>query len=136
MAARIKFDEWALAIAHLAAVGGTGLAWLAMNSPHRLPPSYPSGGVMIGAFLSTFWSVAWVSWPFLVSFSVSRARLPGRRLATWIYVGVLAASTLVVGYFLNSALNSTTPRQSEFVVALLEAAFLTIASGELSSLRV
>ena len=135
MAARINFDERTLAIAHLGAFVGTGLAWLSMNPSHRLPPSYPSGGVLIGAFLSTFASVVWVSWPFFASFLVSRTRLPGRRLATWIFVGILAASTSVGGYFLNSALTSATPRQSEFVVAMLEALLLTIASRELSSLR-
>jgi hypothetical protein len=135
MAARIGFDQWTLAIAHLAAFVGIGLAWLYMNPPRGLPPSYPSGGVLKGAFFATFASVIWVSWPFLVSFFVSRTRLSGRRLATWIFVGILAASTLVVGYFLNWALTSATPRQSEFVVAVLEALLLTVASEELSSLR-
>jgi hypothetical protein len=135
MAARIGFDEWTLAIAHLAAFVGTGLAWLAMNPPHWLPPIYLSVGIPRGAFLATLISVLWVSWPFLVSFFVSRTRLPGRRLATWIYVGILAASTMVVGHFLNSALTSATPRQSELVVAMLEALLLTVASDELSSLR-
>jgi hypothetical protein len=135
MAARIGLDEWTLAIAHLAAFVGTGIAWLAMNPPPRLPPRYFSVGIPRGAFLATLISVLWVSWPFLASLHASRTRLPGRRLATWTFVAILVATTFVGGYFLNSALTSTTPREYELVVTSLEATLLTIVARELSSWR-
>jgi hypothetical protein len=134
MAARISLDEWMLAIAHLAAFVGTGIAWLAMN-PARVPRLYLSVGIPRGAFLSTLISILWVSWPYLVSFRASRTRLPGRRAATCAFVGILVASAIVGGYFLNSALASTTPKLSELTVTTFEALLLFVAARELSSWR-
>jgi hypothetical protein len=132
MAARIGLDEWTLAIVHLAAFVGTGIAWLAMNSPHVFL-RYPTVGIPRGAFLSTFVSVLWASWPFLASFHVSRTHLPGRRFASWTFVGILVVSTLVGGYFLNLSLKSATPRQSELIVTMLEALLLILAAKRLST---
>src|SRR4051812_42424842 len=106
MAARIGLHQWTLAIAHLAAFVGTGIAWLKMNPPYGLPPSYQSGGVLAGAFYAGLLSVLWASWPFVASFFVSRAILPGRTSATWVFVCILVPSAVAGGYLLNSALMS------------------------------
>ena len=132
---RIVFHERLLAFAHIAAFVITGLAWLAMNHPTRLPPSYPSGGVMSGAFTFTFVKVVWASWPFAVSHFASKAHIRGQALATWLFVGVLIATAIGGGFALHAALNSETPRLSVLEVTIVEAVILVIAARVVTGWR-
>jgi hypothetical protein len=128
--ARISFHERALAIAHLAAFVGTGLAWLAFDPHPYIAINRITGHIISGAYVWTLISVLWVSWPYLVSFLVSRVRLPGKTSATWLFVGILTVVAVCGGVTLRFASDSDAPKLSALALAVIEAALLTsVAKG-------
>lgn len=132
---RISLHEKLLAFAHLAAFMTTGFVWLAMNHPSRIPPSYPSGGMMAGAFTFTFTKVVWASWPFAVSYFLAKARIRGETLATWLFVGILIGTTVGGCFALHSALISATPRMSELTVTIVESLILATSARVVTGWR-
>jgi hypothetical protein len=116
-------------IVHIGAFVGTGFAALAMDPAIRLPATP-------GRSSLTALRVLWFGWPFLVSLGVSRALLPGKTLAIWLFVAILAAVTVVGGYFLDDALARGATRWEIFMIAVVEAAVLSYAARFLEELKI
>jgi hypothetical protein len=116
-------------IVHIGAFVGTAIAALAMDPAIRLPATP-------GRSSFTALRALWFGWPFLVSLGVSRSCLPGRTLAVWLFVSILAAVTFIGGYFLDNALAHGATRWQIFQIAVVEAVLLGYAAKFLAELKI
>ena len=126
---RITVHRRGLLIVHIGAFVGTALAALAMDTAARVPAT--PGRSSLAAL-----RVLWFGWPFLVSLGVSRSCLPGKSLAVWLFVAILAAVTIIGGYFMDDALAHGGARWEIFTIAVVEAAVLGYAARLLQELKI
>ena len=108
---------------HVAAFLGTGFAALAVN-----PTAYATRRVTVGAVFVTLVRMLWVGWPFLASLAVSRSQLPGKRLAIWLFLMLLAAVTIIGDIFLATTWANKASARDVLQIAVVEAVLLMIGA--------
>jgi hypothetical protein len=120
---RLVIHGRTLVIVHIAAVIGTGFEALALNPTTHVPRR-----VTVGAIVVTLVRMLWVGWPFLASLAVSRSQLPGKRLAIWLFLMLLAAVTIIGGIFLATTWANKGSAWDVLQIEVVEAVLLMIGA--------